>query len=118
MRSRKKYSNKLKTYEATVIGRDDLVLRLDHLGVDKSLNTVLEEVVMVNRLHRRLGDFQHDRPVRAFLGISRLGLAAVGKVLSWQLDRLVWLIVWRVVGENGRTVEGAVILREVELGVV
>ena len=113
MPSRKQFSNILETYEATVIGRDDLVLRLDHLGVDKSLNAVLEEVVMVNRLHRRLGDFQHDRPVRAFLGLSRLGLAAIGKVLSWQLDRLVWLIVWRVVGENGRTVERAVILRKI-----
>jgi hypothetical protein len=107
----------IETYEATVIGRDDLVLRLDHLGVDKPLNAVLEEVVMVNRLHRRLGDFQHDRPVRAFLGLGRIGLAAIGKVLSWQLDRLIWLVVWRVVGENRRTVEGAVILREIELRV-
>jgi len=73
---------------------------------------------MVNRLHRRLGDFQHDRPVRAFLGLSRLGLAAIGKVLCWQLDRLVWLIVWRVVGENCRTVERAVILRKIQLWAV
>jgi hypothetical protein len=108
----------LETYETTVISRDDLVLSLDHLGVDKSLNAVLEEVVVVNRLHRRLRNFQHDGPVRAFLGFRRLGLAAIGKVLSWQLNRLVWLIIWRVVGENGRTVEGAVILREIELGVV
>lgn len=43
------YGNKLT--EATVIGRDDLILRLDHLSVDETLNAILEEVGMVHRLH-------------------------------------------------------------------
>jgi hypothetical protein len=34
-----------------VIGRDDLILRLDHLSVDETLNAILEEVGMIHRLH-------------------------------------------------------------------
>ena len=37
--------------EATVVGRDNLIGRLDHLGVDKTLDRVLQEIGLVNRLH-------------------------------------------------------------------
>jgi hypothetical protein len=102
--------------EATVVGRDDLILRLDHFSVNEPLDAILEEVGMVNWLHGRFRDFQHDGPIRTLLGLTGFGFAAICKILSWELDRLFWLVVWRVVGEDGRTVEGAVVLREVELG--
>jgi hypothetical protein len=101
--------------ETTVISGNNFIIRLDHFGVDETLNGVTEDVGLVNRLHGRLGNFQHDRPVWAFLGLARLGLASIGEVLSWELDGLVWLVVWGIVGEYGGTVERAVILREVEL---
>jgi hypothetical protein len=101
--------------EATVIGRDDLILRLDHFGINKSLNGVLEEVGMINWLHGRFGDFQHDGPIRTLPGLAGFGLAFICEILSWELDRLIWLVVWRIVGENSGTVEGAVVLGEVEL---
>jgi hypothetical protein len=37
--------------EASVIGRDNFIFRLDHLGIDEALNAVLQEVGMINRLH-------------------------------------------------------------------
>jgi len=101
--------------ETTVIGGDNFIIGLDHFGVDETLNGVTEDVGLVNWLHGRLGNFQHDRPVRAFLGLARLRFASISEVLSWELDGLVWLVVWGIVGEDGGTVEGAVILREVEL---
>jgi hypothetical protein len=104
--------------ETTVISGNNFIIRLDHFGVDETLNGVTEDVGLVNRLHGRLGNFQHDRPVWAFLGLARLGLASIGEVLSWELDGLVWLVVWGIVGEDGGTVEGAVILREVEPALV
>lgn len=67
--------------EAAVVGGDDLILGLDHLGVDETLDAVLEHVRLINRFHARLGDLQHDRPVRTLLGLSRLGLGAIGKLL-------------------------------------
>jgi len=37
--------------EATVIGGNDLIGRLDHLSVDKSLDGILKEIGVVDRLH-------------------------------------------------------------------
>jgi hypothetical protein len=104
--------------EAAVVGGDDLVVRLDHLSVDEALDAVLEHVLLINGLHAGLGDFQHDGPVWALLGLSGAGLGAVGELLSGELDVLLGLVVWRVVGEDGGTVEWAVILGEVEPALV
>jgi hypothetical protein len=101
--------------ETTVISGDNFIIRLDHFGVDETLNGVTKDVGLVNWLHGRLGNLQHDRPVWALLGLARLGFASIGEVLGWELDGLVWLVVWGIVGEDGGTVEGAIVLREVEL---
>ena len=104
--------------ELAVVGRDDLILGLDQVGVDETLNAVLEEVLLVDGLHGRLGNFQHDRPVRTFLGLRRRSRTAVGEVLGRQLGLLLGLVVGGVVGEDGGTVEGAVVLGEVQPALV
>lgn len=101
--------------ELAVVGGDDLVLRLDHLGVDQTLNTVAEKVGLIHGLLGRLRHLQHDRPVRTLLGLGALRLAAISQLLGGELGVLLGLVVRRVVGEDGGTVEGAVVLREVEL---
>lgn len=104
--------------ESTVVGGDDLVLGLDHLGVDKTLDAVLEEVLNIDRLHGRLRNLEHDGPVRTLLSLGRSSLLTVGKVESRKLGVLLRLVVGGVVGEDGGTVEGAVVLREVQPALV
>lgn len=53
--------------EAAVVGRDDLVGRLEHGGVEEAADGVGEEVVVVHRFEGGFGDFEHDTPVGAFL---------------------------------------------------
>lgn len=101
--------------EAAVVGRDDLVGGLEHLSVDQTLDGVGQKGLLVDRLHRGLGNLQHDRPVRALLSIGALGLGAVGKLDGGELLGSLGLVVRGVVGEDGGTVEGAVVLGEVEL---
>lgn len=104
--------------ELAVVSGDDLVLGLEHLGVDETLNTLLEESLGVNRLHGRLGNLKHDTPVRTLVEARVLGSRAIGKLHGGELlcgDRLV---VGRVVGEDGGAVEGAVVLGEVEPALV
>lgn len=55
--------------KGTVVGGDDLIIRVDHLGVDETLDGVLEEVLDIDGLHGGLRDLQHDGPVRALLGL-------------------------------------------------
>ena len=102
--------------EATVVGGNDLILGKDHLGVDQSLDALLQEGLLVNRLHARLGNLKHDRPVGTGLGLTRRRLRTVCVVQGGQLDVILRLVVRRVVGEDGGAVEGAVVLGEVELG--
>mgnify|MGYP000929348754 CR=1 FL=1 len=104
--------------EAAVVGRDNLILGLDHVGVDKTLDAVPEEVLLINRLERGLGNLEHDGPVGALLGIRGVSLAAISLVKSRQLDVVGGLVVRRVVGEDGGAVEGAVVLREVQPALV
>jgi hypothetical protein len=101
--------------ETAVVGGNDLVCGLDHFGVDQTLDGVSEDVLLVNWLHGGFGDFQHDRPVWASLWLGRLRFAAIREILCGELDGFVWLVIWGVVGEDGGTVEWAVILREVQL---
>jgi hypothetical protein len=101
--------------EAAVVGGDDLVFGLDHLGVDETLDGIGEEGVVVDGLVGRFGDFQHDGPVWACLGAGILGLGAVGKLLGGELDGRLRLVVGGVVGEDGGAVEWAVVFGEVEL---
>jgi len=101
--------------EAAVVGGDDLVVGLEHLGVDETLDGLGQDGLLVDGLQRRLGDLQHDGPVRTLLRLGVLRLGAVGQLQSGQLLGRVGLVVGGVVGEDGRTVEGAVVLREVEL---
>lgn len=100
--------------EAAVIGGDDLVARTEHLSVDETLDRLSEESVVVDGLHGRLGNFQHDRPVRSLLCLGVLRLGAVGQLDGGELLGSFGLIVGRVVGEDGGTVKGAVVLGEVE----
>lgn len=101
--------------ETAHVGADDLVLGLKQRGVDQALDAVGQQGVVVNRLILRLGNFQHDRPVWSLLGVGRSRLLAVGKLLGRQLDILLRLVVGGVVGEDGSTVEGAVVFGEVKL---
>lgn len=101
--------------EAAVVGGDDFVLGLDHFGVDEALDGILEEFLLVDRFHGGFGDFQHDGPVRAWLGGGGVSLGAVGELLGGELLGGLWLVVWGVVGEDGGAVEGAVVFWEVEL---
>jgi hypothetical protein len=104
--------------EAAVVGGHDLVVGLDHLGVDEALDAVLEHVLLVYRLQAGLGHLQHDRPVRTLLGLGGAGLRAVGQLLGSELDVLLRLVVGRVVGEDGCAVEGAVVFGEVQPALV
>lgn len=101
--------------KAAVVGGDDLVGGLDHPGVDQTLDGVSEDVGLVDRLHGRLGDLQHDGPVRALLGLAGRGPAAVAEGLRGKLHGLIGLVVGGVVGEDRGSVERAVIFGEVEL---
>jgi len=101
--------------EAAVVGGNNLVFWFDHLSVDQTLDGISQNIGLVDWLLGRFRDFQHDGPVWTFLRLVRLGLAAVCKTLCCKLDRLVWLVVWGVVGEDGGAVERAVVFGEVEL---
>jgi hypothetical protein len=104
--------------EAAVVGGDDLITGLEHLGVDETLDRLGEESLVVNGLHGRLGNLQHDGPVGTVLSLSVLGLGAIGELESGQLLGGLGLVVRGVVGEDGGTVEGAVILGEVQPALV
>ena len=104
--------------EAAVVGRDDLVGGAEHLSVDETLDTLGQESLVVNGLHGRLGNLQHDGPVRTFLRLSGLRLRTIGDLEGRELLGGLGLVVGGVVGEDGGTVEGAVILGEVEPALV
>ena len=104
--------------EAAVVGGDDFITRLEHLGVDETLDRIGEESLAVNGLHRRLGNLEHDGPVRTLLRLGVLGLGAVGELESGQLLGGLGLVVGGVVGEDGGTVEGTVVLGEVQPALV
>ena len=104
--------------ELAVVGGDDLILGLDHLGVDETLDAVLEQVLLINRLHARLRNLEHDGPVRTLLSLVRAGLGAIGVVEGGELGAGLGLVVGGVVGEDGGAVEGAVVLGEVEPALV
>ena len=104
--------------EAAVVCGDDLVGGLQHLGVDETLDGLGKECFVVDGLHGRLRDLQHDRPVRTLLGFVALGLGAVSQLEGRKLLGSLRLVVRRVVGEDGGTVEGAVVLREVQPALV
>lgn len=104
--------------EAAVIGGDDLVARTEHLGVDETLDRVGQEGLVIDVLHGRFGNLQHDGPVGTLLGFIALGLGAVGQLDGGELLGSLRLVVGGVVGEDGGTVEGAVVLREVQPALV
>ena len=101
--------------EAAVVGGDNLVAGLQHLSVDETLDRLGEESLVVDRLHGGLGDLQHDGPVGTLLLLRARGLGAVRQLESGQLLASLGLVVGGVVGEDGGTVEGAVVLGDVEL---
>ena len=101
--------------KAAVVGGDNLIAGLEHLGVDETLDGLGKKGVNVDGLHRGLGNLQHDGPVGTFLGLSVLGLGAVRKLQGGKLLGGVGLVVRGVVGEDSGAVEGAVVLGEVEL---
>lgn len=49
----------LKYLRLPVVNADNFVLGHQLSGVDETLNAVLDEVVLVNRLHVALGHFKH-----------------------------------------------------------
>lgn len=101
--------------EAAVVGGNDLIARAEHLGVDQTLDRVGQESVVVDRLHGRFRNLQHDRPVGTVLGVSALRLRAISQLDGGKLLGSFRLVVGRVVGEDGGAVEWAVVLGEVEL---
>jgi len=104
--------------EAAVVGRDNLVIGLEHVGVDQTLDGVGQELVVVDGLHGRLGNLQHDGPVGTLLSLSTLGLGAISQLDGGKLLRGLGLVVGGVVGEDGGTVEGAVVFGEVQPALV
>ena len=56
--------------EAPVVDGHDLVLGHEHFRVDKTLNAVLDKILMVDGLHGGFGNFEHDGPVIAWLGFG------------------------------------------------
>ena len=106
------------THEFAVVRRHNLVLGLQQARVDHALDAVLQQVGLVDRLLRRLRDFEHEGPVRArSLGL-RVDLSGQGRVCGLhrlELDVGLRAIVWRVVGEDGGAVEGRVGLGAVSI---
>jgi hypothetical protein len=101
--------------EPAVVGRDNLIVGIEHLSVNETLDGILDNSLKVNRLVRGLRDLQHDGPVRTGLGLTAGRSGTIGKLLGGELLRGVRLVVGGVVGEDGGTVEGAVVLGEVKL---
>lgn len=96
-----------------MVGRNDFVLGREKTSVDHTLNRLGEKFLLVDRLLSRLRDFEHERPVRS--GTSRFSVdggrkGRVGSLDSLEGDVLLRAVVRRVVGEDGSTVEGAVVL--------
>ena len=104
--------------EAAVVGGDDLVVGPEHVGVDQTLDGVGQELLVVDGLHGRLGNLQHDGPVRTLLSLGALGLGAISQLDGGELLGGLGLVVRGVVGEDGGTVEGAVVLGEVQPALV
>ncbi len=100
--------------EGAVVGRHDLVFGAEHLGVHEAGDVVAEHVLDVDGLHARLGDFEHDAPVRTGLLFGRAGFAAIGELHRGELLGGVRLVVRAVVGEDGGAVKRAVVFREVK----
>ena len=101
--------------EAAVVGRHDLVGGAEHFGVNEAADAVAEEVGGVDGFEGRFGHFEHDGPVRAFLGGGVFGFGAVGELEGGEFFGGGGLVVGGVVGEDGGAVEGAVFVGEVEL---
>lgn len=101
--------------ETAVVCGDNFIGGLDHFGVDQTLDGVPENVRLVDRLHGRFRDLQHDGPVWTFLRLAGCRLAAIGQVFGWEFDGFVRLVVWGVVRKDRCSVEWAVVLWEVEL---
>ena len=68
--------------ESAVVSRDNLIVGLEHLGVDETMDGFLHNGLKVNRLVRGLGDLQHDGPVRTGLGLIAGRLGTIGKLLG------------------------------------
>lgn len=101
--------------ESAVVSRDDLVTGLEHLSVNETLDGFLHNGLKVHRLVRGLRDFQHNGPVGARLGLTAGRSGTIGELLGGELLGGVRLVVGGVVGEDGGTVEGTVVLGEVKL---
>ena len=86
--------------EAPHVGVDDRVLGLKQCGLDQTLDAIVQQGVVNDRLILRLGNLQHDRLVWTLLGVGRSRTLAVGKLLGRQLDLLLGLIIWGMVGED------------------
>lgn len=104
--------------EAAVVGGDNLITGLEHLGVDETLDRLGKEGLVVDGLHGRFGNLQHDGPVGTVLSLGALRLGAVSELKGGQLLGGLGLVVGGVVGEDGGTVEWAVILGEVQPALV
>lgn len=100
--------------EAAVVKRDDFVGWLEHSRVYEALDAVFHEGAVVDGLHRRLGDFEHDGPVWAVGFLVLGGLGAIGETHRGKQRCFCGLVVRAVVGEDGGAVEGAVVFGEVE----
>lgn len=104
--------------ESAVVGGNDLVSWLELLSVDQALNAVCEQGLLVDWLHAGFGDLKHNAPVWSLLCRCVGWLATIRHLLCSELDGCLWLVVWRVVGEDCRAVEWAVVLWEVEPALV
>ena len=70
-----------------MVHRDDLVLCIHHLGVQRADDGLLHNLwplasgqldgVLLHRLQLGLTDLEHERPVGAFLGVAVLGVAGI-----------------------------------------
>ena len=79
------------------------------------MDTLREDIRLIHRLKARFGNLQHDRPVRTRARATIIAFLTIGKLDSRKLHLVGRLVVGRVIGEDGGTVEGTVVFREVKL---
>ena len=57
--------------EAAVVGRNDLVGGLEHVGADEAADGVFDDGLVIDGFEGGLGNFEHDGPIGACFWVGR-----------------------------------------------